>query len=328
MTQMDGDRSMITVKNHNDRPPRLKATSNFILKNIDLYAMLIPGLLWALIFKFIPLYGLTIAFKDFELFLGNGVIDAIVKSKWVGFANFESLFASSDFVRALRNTLIISLYKIIFLFPLPILLALFLNELRSVIFKRSIQTLIYLPHFLSWIVVFGVFYIFLGNEGMINQILGFAGFSPIMFFTDTAVFRSVLVISDGWKEVGWGTIIYLATIASVDMEQYEAAEIDGAGRFSKMFKITLPAMIPIISLMLILRLGSMLEAGFGQVLAMYNPAVYDVADIIQTFVYRIGLGQMNFSLATALGLFESVIGFILVVSGNYLCRKLVGKSIW
>lgn len=325
---MSAGSSAIANEGRKDRPPRVKSISSYVIKNMDLYVMLVPGLLWVIIFKFIPLYGLTIAFKNFQIFLGNGVVDAIVKSEWVGFANFESLFSSSDFVRALRNTLLISLYKIIFLFPLPVLLALLLNELRSVMFKRGIQTLIYLPHFLSWIVVFGVFYIFLGNEGMINQLLGFIGLPPVMFFTDISVFRSVLIISDGWKEVGWGTIIYLATIASVDMEQYEAAEIDGAGRFSKMFKITLPAMIPIISLMLILRLGSMLEAGFGQVLAMYNPTVYEVSDIIQTFVYRIGLGQMNFSLATALGLFESVIGFILVVSGNYLCRKLVGSSIW
>ncbi|WP_240762719.1 ABC transporter permease [Paenibacillus thalictri] len=325
---MSADKTALAVKAPKSKFAGTQIIGSYFYKHIDLYVMLIPGLLWVVIFKFIPLYGLTIAFKNFQLFLGDGIADAIYKSQWVGLAHFESLFISPDFGRALRNTVLISVYKIIFLFPLPVLLALLLNELRSAIFKKSIQTFIYLPHFLSWIVVFGVFYVFMGNEGMINQLLGALGLPPVMFFTDNAVFRSVLVISDGWKEVGWGTIIYLATIASIDTEQYEAAEMDGAGRFIKMFYITLPAMIPIISLMLILRLGNMLEAGFGQVLAMYNPAVYESADIIQTYVYRIGLGQMNFSQATALGLFESVIGLFLVVSGNYLCRALVGRSIW
>lgn len=298
------------------------------VKNIELYVMLIPGLVWVVVYKFMPLYGLTIAFKDFQLFLGRNIWEAIQQSPWIGFDNFEKLLNQSEFVRALRNTLLISVYKIIFLFPLPIILAILMNEIRAVVFKRTIQTLIYLPHFMSWIVVFGIFYTVFGGSGLVNQFLGVFGVEPISFFMSNALFRPLLVVSDGWKEVGWGTIVYLAAITSIDAEQYEAAELDGAGRFRKIVSITLPSMIPIITLMFILRLGSMLEAGFAQVLAMYNPSVYEVADIIQTYVYRIGLGQLNFSLATTLGLFESITGFVLVVSGNYICRKWLNRSLW
>jgi putative aldouronate transport system permease protein len=300
----------------------------YVTANYDMYLMLIPGLVWLIVYKFIPLYGISIAFKEFDLFAGSSVFDSIAKSRWIGFDNYTSLFEKPEFLRALKNTLIISFYKILFLFPIPIAIALFLNEIIHTRFKKTIQTLIYLPHFLSWIVIFGIFYTLLSSGGIVNQVLQSFGATPIQFFIDKSVFRGVLIISDGWKECGWGTIVYLAAITSIDTEQYEAAEIDGAGRFTKMLHITLPGLTSIIVLMFILRLGGIMEAGFGQVLVMYNPTVYEVADIIQTYIYRIGLGQMNFSLATAIGVLESVIGLILIVSGNYLCRKFLGKSIW
>lgn len=298
------------------------------LKHYDLYLMLVPALVWVVIYKFVPLFGLSIAFKEYDLFSGDGMFDSIINSPWVGLAHFEQLFARTEFTQALTNTVVISLYKLVFLFPVPIVLALLLNEIRSVVFKRSIQTLIYLPHFLSWIVVFGIFYTLLGNDGLVNHWLRQSGGETVSFFMDKTVFRSLLVVSDGWKEAGWGTIVYLAAIASIDTEQYEAAEIDGAGRFVNMVYITLPGMLPVIILMFMMKLGHILEAGFGQILVMYNPTVYEVADIIQTYIYRIGLGQMNFSQGAALGLFESVLGFIFIVSGNWLCKRLVQRSIW
>lgn len=294
-----------------------------VKKDWDLYIMLIPGIVFLLLFKYTPMYGIIIAFKDFNIF------DGMAASPWVGWKNFERLVSSSEFATVFRNTLLISLYKIFFLFPLPIIMAILMNELKNLLFKRSIQTIVYLPHFLSWVIVSGLFIDLLSvNGGLVNRMIEQFGGTPIAFFMDTRVFRSLLITSAGWKEVGWGMIIYLAAITSIDMQLYEAAKIDGAGRFRQIWHITVPGLVPIIALMFILRLGNILEAGTEQILVMYNSIVYSVADVIGTFVYRIGLGQQDYSFTTAVGLFDSVIGFILIITGNYLSRKFLKRGIW
>nr|WP_318280973.1 ABC transporter permease subunit [Paenibacillus bovis] len=307
---------------------KIKAFWNYFKQNYDLYLMSIPGLLFVIVYKFIPLFGLTIAFKDFNIFAGDNIVDAVINSPSVGIDHFKKIFSEPELLQKIWNTIIISVYKIVFLFPLPILLALLLNEVRLEIFKRTIQTLVYLPHFLSWVVVFGLFATLLGNDGIFNNVLASLGFEKVNPFTEQDLFRGLLVTTEGWKEVGWSAIIFLAALTGIDLQQYEAAKIDGANRFQRMVYISIPGIFPVVILMLILRVGQVLNAGFEQILAMYNPAVYEVGDIIQTFVYRIGLGKMDFSLGTALGLFESVVAFILIVSSNAICRKTLGRSIW
>ncbi|WP_243644019.1 ABC transporter permease [Paenibacillus pinisoli] len=294
-----------------------------VVREWDLYLMLIPGILFLLLFKYTPMYGIVIAFKDFNIY------DGLAASPWVGMEHFEKLFLSEDFARVFKNTLIISIYKIFFLFPLPIILAVLMNEIKNMVFKRGIQTIVYLPHFLSWVIVSGLFLQLLStNGGLINKMIVGLGGESIAFFMNTEVFRSVLISSAGWKEVGWGMIIYLASIATIDPQLYEAAKIDGASRFRQIWHITLPGLVPIIILMFILRLGNILEAGTEQILVMYNSIVYEVADVIGTYVYRIGLGQQDYSFSTAVGLFDSVIGFILIITGNYLSRKFLKRGIW
>lgn len=304
-------------------PSYLKKLWVDVKNDWDLYVMLIPGIVFLLIFKYTPMYGIIIAFKDFNIY------DGLAASPWVGWENFEKLFGSEDFLRVFRNTIIISVYKIVFLFPLPIIMAILLNEMKNLLFKRGIQTVVYLPHFLSWVIVSGLFIDLLStNGGLVNKMISSLGGTPIAFFMDTDFFRSVLITSAGWKEVGWGMIVYLAAITTIDPQLYEAARIDGANRFRQIWHITIPGLVPIIMLMFILRLGSILEAGTEQILVMYNSIVYEVADVIGTYVYRIGLGQQDYSFSTAVGLFDSVVGFILIISGNYLSRKFLQRSIW
>lgn len=294
-----------------------------IRKDWDLYVALIPGLAFLLLFKYTPMYGIVIAFKDFNIF------DGMAASPWVGLKHFEKLFTSQNFLDVFQNTLIISLLKLVILFPLPIIVAILLNELRNMAFKRSVQTVIYLPHFLSWVIVAGLFIDLLStNGGLVNRIIVALGGEPIRFFLDSEIFRSVLISSAGWKETGWSTIVYLAALTSIDPQLYEAARIDGANKWKQTLHVTLPGMIPIIILMFILRLGNILEAGTEQILVMYNPSVYNVADVIGTYVYRIGLGDQDYSFSTAVGLFDSVIAFILILTGNALSRKYLKQGIW
>ncbi len=301
---------------------------NRIKVNYDMYLLLIPSLCYILLFNYVPLYGILIAFKDYNMFAGANPLQAMTNSPWIGFENFIRLFGSLEFKRIFSNTLIISFYKISFLFPAPIILALLLNEVKSLYFKRGLQTIIYLPHFISWAVVSGIFITLLGSTGIVNNLIKEMGGEPIMFLMDKRFFRSVLVFTDGWKEVGWSSIIYIAAISSVDAEVYEAARVDGAGKLRQAWHVTLPAIVPTIIMMLILRTSSILDAGFQQIFIMYNPTVYEVADIIGTYVYRVGLGQLKFGFGTAVGLFNSLIAFILVVSCNYISRRAIGKSIW
>ncbi|MGG1517094.1 ABC transporter permease subunit [Paenibacillus oryzisoli] len=294
-----------------------------VRKDWDLYLALIPGIAFLLLFKYTPMYGIIIAFKDFNIF------DGMAASPWVGMKHFDKLFSSDSFLQVFQNTLFISVYKIMFLFPLPIIIAILLNELKNVAFKRSVQTVVYLPHFLSWVIVSGLFIDLLStNGGIVNKIIVALGGEPIRFFLDSSIFRSVLISTAGWKETGWNTIIYLAALANIDPGLYEAAKIDGANKWKQIVHITLPGLIPIILLMFILRLGYVLEAGTEQILVMYNPSVYNVADVIGTYVYRIGLGEQDYSFSTAVGVFESVVAFILILTGNGLARKFFGRGLW
>ncbi|MCU6712257.1 ABC transporter permease subunit [Paenibacillus sp. J5C_2022] len=303
--------------------PRRADTWRTIVKDWDLYLMLIPGLLFLLLLKYTPMYGLIIAFQDFSIFKG------ISGSDWVGLKHFERLVVNDQFLNVLANTLIISVYKLLFLFPAPILIAVLMNEIRKLMFKRVVQSVIYLPHFISWVIISGLFINLLSlNDGIVNTIIAKLGGEHIAFFMDQSVFRGLLVLTEGWKEVGWGTIIYLAAIAGIDPQLYEAAKMDGASKLQQMIHVTLPGIFSTIVLMLILRLGNMLEAGTEQILVMYNPVVYDVADVIGTYVYRVGIGASDYSFSTAVGMFESVIAFTLVVSGNAICKKFLGRSIW
>jgi putative aldouronate transport system permease protein len=303
-------------------------TAKYIARNYSLYLMLAPGLLFLLVYKFLPLYGLLIAFKDFNIFSGDNPIQAISLGEWAGLGHFRRLFANPDFFLVFRNTIVINLYKIIFLFPIPVAAAIMLNEIRGRAFRKFAQTAIYIPYFFSWVVVFGVFYSFLGTYGIVNELIRKVGIEPIKFFTDKSIFRGLLVATEGWKEIGWNAIIYLAAITAIDPTLFEAARVDGAGKLRQILHITVPSLFPTIVLMLIMKVGYILDTGFEQIIVMYNPTVYEVGDVIQTYVYRIGLGKMDFSAGTALGMFNSVVAFALIVGANSVSRKLLKRGIW
>lgn len=287
------------------------------------YLLILPGLLYILVFKYGSLYGIVIAFQDFSPFKG------IWGSEWVGLKWFRVFWESPDFQRVLGNTVVISLLKIGLGMTPDILVALLLNEVRKMWFKRLVQTLTYMPHFLSWIIIYGIVIAFLSpTNGLINFTLKEWGGEPIAFLTSNDWFRWILVFSDIWKDIGWGAIIYLAALTAVGPQLYEAAVMDGASRWKQTWHITLPGIRNVIVLMLILRLGNFMDAGFTQIYAMYNPLVYDSVDIIDTWVYRKGIVENNFSLATAVGLFKSIIGTLLVLGANKLAKKYTDSGIW
>ena len=307
---------------------KMRSMGSYLRQHWVLYLMLIPGLFFLFIYKLLPLWGLQIAFKNYKIFAAETPWKAIAESAWVGMKHFNKLFASSQFKVVLRNTLEINFMKILWLFPIPILCAILLNEIRHAFYQKLCQTLIYVPYFFSWVLIFGIFYSLLGSYGIVNTLIAAGGGDRVNFFGDQSIFRSVLVFTEGWKEVGYNTVIYLAAITGIDITLYEAAKVDGANKFAQIWHITLPGLLPTIVLMLIMKVGYILTTGFEQVLVFYSPPVYDVADIIETYVYRIGLGQANFSLATALGLFNAVIAFVLIVGANTVSKKTLGRSIW
>ena len=281
-----------------------------------LYLLLLPGVIYFALFRYAPMYGAIIAFKDYIPFLG------IADSPWVGFKHFEDFFASPDFPRLLANTLILALLSLIIVFPLTIIVALLLNELRLIIVKRSVQTLIYIPHFLSWTVVASLTYLLFALDigplyVLINGILG----TEINFLADPAWFRPIIVLQDIWKNTGWGTIIFLAALASVDQEQYEAAIIDGAGRFQRVWHITLPSIMPTVIVMLVLQMGQVLNTGFEQIYLMTNSLNRQVADVFDTYVYFMGITQGSYSYSTAVGLFKAVVGVVLIFGANWIARR-------
>ncbi len=290
------------------------------------YFLIAPGIIYYLIFHYIPLYGVVIAFKDVSPFDG---VKEILTSEWVGLKHFRNFTNSYYFWDIMRNTLLISLYRLIFGFPAPILLAILLNEAKNILFQRILQTVSYLPHFISMVIVAGLLTTFLTTDGgIVNTLLQQMGLKQIFFLGDANYFRSVLVISGIWKEVGWGTIIYLAAIAGIDAHLYEAAKLDGAGRMRQIWHVTLPGMSFIITLLLILSIGGLLDAGFEQIFLLYSPSVFKVADIIDTYVYRKGLVDLQYSYAAAVNLFKSLIAVILLLGANYLAKKYKQEGIW
>jgi putative aldouronate transport system permease protein len=291
---------------------------------IPFYIMMFPALLYFFIFRYIPMYGVVISFKDFNVMKG------MMDSPWakpLG-RHFLMFFRSPYFVQLIRNTMLISFYKLIFGMIPPIVLALLLNEISTIWFKRGIQSLSYMPHFLSWVIIQGILVAFLSEDlGLINRVLRESGAGTIPFLISERWFRPLVVISAIWKDTGWGAIIYLAAIAGIDPSLYDSGRIDGCTRMGMMWHITIPNIRSVIILLLILRLGRMMNAGFEQIYVMYNPLVYSVGDILDTWVYRTGLEQLNFSLASAVGLFKSGIGLILILSTNALA-KTWGENVW
>lgn len=290
----------------------------------ELSLMFLPIVVYFIVFKYIPMGGIMMAFKNYKVRLG------LWDSPWVGLQNFTTLFATKTFSRAVRNTIQISLMRLLFGFPVPIILALLLNEVKSEKFKKAVQTITYLPHFLSWVVLAGLFQQLLSpNNGAVNSILGtLFSLKPIYFLGDNNFFQGTMVATAIWKGAGWSSIIYLAAISSIDPSLYEAAKCDGAGKLKCMRYITLPCIATTIVVMLIMDVGSILSAGFDQIFNMYNPAVYETGDIIDTYVYRFGIGQMKYSLGTAVELFKNGIGFFMVMGTNWLSKRISGNGIW
>ncbi len=291
-------------------------------RNRALYLMALPVLAFYIIFHYVPMYGAIIAFKDFSPMKG------ILGSEWIGIQHFKDFFGSIYFSRILFNTLNISISTLIFGFPAPIILALLINELRSKVFSRTVQTVTYMPHFVSLVVICGLIKEFTLDTGVVNQVLSVFGWKPVSMLNKPELFVPIYVISNIWQEVGWGSIIYLAALTGIDPQLYEAAKIDGAGRFKQLIHITIPGILPTIVILLILRMGRLLNVGFEKIILLYNPAIYETADVISSFVYRKGLLEFNWSYSAAVGLFNSVINFFMLWSSNWLSRRLKGESLW
>jgi putative aldouronate transport system permease protein len=295
-------------------------------KYLPLYLLILIPLLTILVYRYIPMLGVIIAFKDYKITKG---FMGIFTSPWVGFENFRRLFSTPRFFKVLANTLIISTYKIVFTFPAPIIFALLLNELKKKLFKRFVQTVSYLPHFLSVVIVYGIVQALVSpTYGLINAVIKQLGYEPVYFMIEPRFFRGMLVLVDLWVNTGWGAIIYLAAITSIDNELYSAAEIDGANKFRKIIHVTMPGIVPIIIILFIFRVGAILNAGFEQVLMFYTPLTYDVGDIIETYIYRMGLERSDYSFSTAAGLFNSVVSLILVLITNKIAHKCGQQGIW
>ncbi|TLS50775.1 sugar ABC transporter permease [Paenibacillus antri] len=294
-------------------------------KQLDIQMMVLPGILLVLVFSYIPMYGVLMAFQDYSIFNG------FLASPWVGLKHFRMFFESPEFYEVMRNTIVISLLKFFVGFPAPILLALMLNEVRNMAFKRIVQTVSYLPHFLSWVIVAGLVMSLLSvDNGSVNILMQKLNFieEPINFLSIPNYFWTILVTTGLWKEIGFASIVYLAAIAGVDPSLYEAADMDGASKFKQIFLITLPSITPVVIIFMILAIGNLLSAGFDDILLLgVNPVLRDVADVIDTYVYRVGIQSSRFSYATAVGLFKAVISVGLLTMANYVARRS-GHSLW
>ncbi|WP_223871508.1 ABC transporter permease [Candidatus Dactylopiibacterium carminicum] len=288
-----------------------------------LYAMLAPTLIWFLVFLYMPLDGLQLAFKQYSAWKG---IDG---SPWVGFAHFVTLFQSEQFLRAVGNTLIISAYSIVLAFPVPILLALMINEVQSQRYRKAVQTIVYLPHFISVVIVAGIVVAFLSpTTGVVNNALEFLGLDRIYFLTRPEWFRSIFIGSNIWKEAGFDSIVFLAAIMSINPALYESAQVDGASRWQMMTRITLPCIVPTIAVLLVIRLGRVLEVGFEYIILLYQPSTFETADVISTYIYRQGLQGARYDLATAAGVFNAVVALVLVLVANRLSRRITRTGVF
>nr|WP_042159520.1 ABC transporter permease subunit [Paenibacillus gorillae] len=292
------------------------------MMNKYLYLMMIPVVAYYIVFHYAPMYGALIAFKEYTPMKG------ILGSDWVGLKHFYDFFNSYYFVRILKNTLIISFYSLVFEFPAPIILALLINEVRSKSFKRVAQTITYMPYFISLVVICGIITDFTNADGVINRLFMLFGYDGQAMLQKPELFRPIYILSEIWQRIGWESIIYIAALMSIDLEQYEAARMDGASRLKQIFHITLPGIMPTIAIMLILRMGNLLNVGFEKIILLYNPVTYETADVISSFVYRKGLLEFGWSYSSAVGLFNSVINLVLLITANYVSRKVNKSSLW
>ncbi|WP_246941795.1 ABC transporter permease [Bacillus pinisoli] len=315
--KIDPDKSIILHRKTN-----LRHKLGQLNKHKMLYLISIPGILYFIIFKYVPLMGSVIAFKDYNIFAG------IWDSPWVGFKHFEALFVNPDSIRVLKNTLLLSFYDIL-VFPAPLLLALLLNELRLVIYKRLIQTIVYMPHFLSWVIISGLFIGILSpTTGFVNHFIEWLGHEPIYFMGSEEFIRPILVFTYLWQSVGWGTIIYMAALAGINPELYEAAKVDGANRFHQMIHVTVPAILPTFSILFLLHIGHFLDFGFERVYVFLNPLNQANGDILDTYIYEVGLQNAQYSFTTAIGIFKSIVGLVLLVFANFMSKKISGNSLY
>ncbi|MDD9268999.1 ABC transporter permease [Paenibacillus sp. GCM10023248] len=294
-----------------------------VIRDKWLYYMLLPGVAYFLIFKYVPMYGIIMAFQDYKPHLGYA------DSPWVGLKHFQRFFSEPQFWMLFRNTVVLAIYNLVFFFPLPIVLALMMNEVRRERFKRFVQTLVYIPHFVSWVVVVGIFYMLLTTEnGILNELLFNLTGHKIAFLMEPEWFRTMIVSQSIWKEVGWGTIIFLAALSGVDLQLYEAARMDGAGRWRQLWHITLPAISSTIVILLILRLGNFLDAGFEHIFLMLTPTNREVGEVFDTYVYMKGLSQGQYSYSAAVGLFKSLVGLLLVLGSNWMAKKFGQEGVY
>ncbi|NOU88629.1 ABC transporter permease subunit [Paenibacillus sp. LMG 31460] len=300
---------------------QIRFKRDFLL-NKYLYLMMVPVLAYYFIFHYAPMYGALIAFKEYTPNKG------ILGSSWVGFQHFNDFFSSYYFWRILKNTVIISLYSLCFEFPAPIILAILINELTNKKFQRFVQTVTYMPYFISLIVIVGMIKDFTNNGGLINNFLTYFGFNDTAMLQKPELFRTIYILSEIWQKIGWESIIYLAALMGIDQEQYEAAKMDGANRIKQIWHITLPGILPTIAIMFILRMGNLLNVGFEKIILLYNPSTYDTADVISSFVYRKGLIEFGWSYSSAVGLFNSVINLALLIAANKISKKISENSLW
>lgn len=291
-------------------------------RNRSLYLMVLPVILLYILFHYKPMYGAIIAFQDYNPRQG------VTGSEWVGFDQFIRFFTSPYFGRLVKNTLLLSVYGIIFGFPAPIILALLLNELRARRFKKTVQTITYLPHFISLVVVTGIIKDFTQSTGLINDIIVMFGGERSSLIQNPALYRTIYIVSDIWQGIGWGSIIYLSALSGVDQQLYEAASIDGAGRWKQLIHVTLPGIAPTIVIMLIMRMGQLLGTGYEKTILLYNEATYETADVIASYIYRVGILERNWSYSTAIGLFNSVINLALLIATNKISRRVSETSLW
>ncbi len=302
---------------------RLGDAGRYLWRYRILYLLSLPGILYFFLFKYVPLFGSVIAFQNYNIFKG------ITGSDWVGLEHFQKMFSHYDFLRILNNTLLLGLYDLVIAFPVPILLAILLNEVRMIVFKRLLQTIVYMPHFLSWVVISGIFMgIFSMDAGVVNKALGFLGMQPIYFLGEDSYIRSILIGSGIWRDSGYGTIIFLAAIAGINPDLYEAAEVDGAGRLKQIWSITLPSLLPTIMILLLLHIGKFLDLGFERVFVFLNPLNLESGEILDTYIYKAGLLSQQYSYTTAIGLFKSVVGLMLILLGNFFSKKTTGESLY
>lgn len=291
-------------------------------KNREVYFMLLPVILYYVIFKYMPMFGNLIAFQDYSVTRG------VMGSDFVGLKHFKNFFNDIFFLRVLRNTLSISIYSLIFTFPLPIIFALLLNEVKNLKFKKAVQTITYMPHFISTVIISSIILNFVSPNGLINDALLALGFSKVPFLTDPKYFYGVYIVSNVWQSLGWQSIIYISALSGIDAELYEAAAVDGANRWKQTIHITLPGILPTICIMLIMAIGSLMSVGYEKVLLLYNETIYETADIIGTYVYRKGILGAQYSFSAAVGMFNSVVNFMLLVFANWFSKKFQGSGLF